>query len=202
MIYFIAAYPRVLLQQLCITSRLRSMYTECRLVLRAEEHNIPCLSAVFFHFYASRFRIIIFSRPIMLNFCSFPANSRHNAAYYPLILRALFSSSYSNFLRIFLSIHTFSSPYCSENRFPPFLRKLQNLRLIGIILKRPFSSHRKPPEHPTKFGQISSEDIFPNHFISVPFRTIRTYFPPISAHSEQKRPKARFRTLGPDWFFW
>ncbi len=57
--------------------------------------------------------------------------------YYPLILRALFSSSYSNFLRIFLSIHTFSSPYCSENRFPPFLRKLQNLRLIGIILKRP-----------------------------------------------------------------
>ena len=119
MIYFIAAYPCVLLQQLCVASCLRSMYTQCRLVLRTEENNIPCLSAVFFHFYASRFRIIIFSRPIMLNFCSFPANSRHNAALLPFdfacsvfVLIQRFICVFFLFIRIF-SATLFRKPFSS-----------------------------------------------------------------------------------------
>ena len=122
--------------------------------------------------------------------------------YYPLILRALFSSSYSNFLRIFLSIHTFSSPYCSENRFPPFLRKLQNLRLIGIILKRPVIL---PPKTARTSHEIRTDFIRGHFSESFYFRSI----PNIKNRSpanfrsflNKKRPKARFRTLGPDWFF-
>ena len=89
--------------------------------------------------------------------------------YYPLILRALFSSSYSNFLRIFLSIHTFSSPYCSENRFPPFLHQLQNLRLIGIILKRPVIL---PPKTARTSHEIRTDFIRGHFSESFYFRSI------------------------------
>ena len=103
--------------------------------------------------------------------------------YYPLILRALFSSSYSNFLRIFLSIHTFSSPYCSENRFPPFLHQLQNLRLIGIILKRPVIL---PPKTARTSHEIRT-DFIRGHF------SARVHFRSIS--NDTRRSPANFRSF-------
>ncbi len=65
------------------------------------------------------------------------------------------------------------------------------------------SSHRKPPEHPTKFGTDFIQGIFLTGFISGSISNDTRRFPAnFRSFLNKKRPKARFRTLGPDWFFW
>ena len=181
MIYFITAYSRILLQQLCIAPRLRTMYTKCRLVLSAEEHNIPCFSAGFLHFYASRFRIIIFCYELCSVFAVPPQILSIMQPYFPLILRALFSTSYSSYLRISPEKCASSSLHHSKNRFPPFLHKLQNLRLIGIILKRPVLL---PPKTARTSHEIRTAFLHgplpkPFHFRSI--SNGKNDLPPISA---------------------
>ena len=103
--------------------------------------------------------------------------------YYPLILHALFSSLYSGLSAYFSYLYAFSAPHCSENRFPPFLHQLQNLRLIGIILKRPV---HLPPKTARTSHEIRT-DFIRGHFPDwVHFRSIS---------NDTRRSPANFRSF-------
>ena len=105
----------------------------------------------------------------MLNFCSFPANSQHNTALLSFDFACSVSVLIQRFICVFFLFIRIFSPHCSENRFPPFLHQLQNLRLIGIILKRPV---HLPPKTARTSHEIRTDFIRGHFSASFYFRSI------------------------------
>ena len=139
----------------------------------------------------------------MLNFCNSPANSRHNAALLPfdfarsvfLLIQQLFAYFLIN-THIFITV-LFRKPFSSFSASiakSPFNRNYPETPCYPPTENRPNIPRNSDRFHPRTFFRII---LFPFH--SERYKPISRQFPLIS---EQKRPKARFRTLGPDWFFW
>ena len=139
----------------------------------------------------------------MLNFCSFPANSQHNTALLSFdfacsvfVLIQRFIYVFFLFIRIF-SATLFRKPFSSFSASiakSPFNRNYPETPCPPPTENRPNIPRNSDRFHPRTFFRPGS---FPFNFER--YTPISRQFPLIS---EQKRPKARFRTLGPDWFFW
>ena len=139
----------------------------------------------------------------MLNFCSFPANSQHNAALLPfdfacsvfLLIQGLICVFLLK-MRIFITVsfRKPSSSFSASIAKSPFNRNYPETPCSPPTENRPNIPRNSDRFHPRTFFRPGS---FPFNFER--YTPISRQFPLIS---EQKRPKARFRTLGPDWFFW